>query len=172
MLKNYIRDTLVPKPLTDTDVHRNGIDNIVSYSDLEKLSSINQLPLEEGVILLYQLEDESTGHWCSLFRNSDGLVEFFDPYGKKPDHWLFKMKSYNNEYPFLTQLLLQEQEEENKPIVYNEVSFQKNGDDIATCGRWCVLRLKYKNLPLDIFQTYFGFNKITLTSDELVSLII
>ena len=172
MLKNYIRDTLVPKSLTDTDLHRNGISNIVSYSDLENLSSINQLPLQEGLILLYQLEDENTGHWTSLFRNSDGLVEYFDPYGKKPDHWLFKMKSYNNEYPYLTQLLLQEQKDTDQPVVYNEVAFQKNGSDISTCGRWCILRLKYKNLPLDMFQKCFGFNKISLTSDELVSLII
>ena len=57
---------------------------IVTYEQLRKYSSINQLLAgKNNVVLFIPVEEEREGHWVCIIRNSFG-VEFFDSYGHSP----------------------------------------------------------------------------------------
>jgi hypothetical protein len=165
-LKEYIQDVILKKCFSDQDIRKNGCYNIKLYHQLKNINSVNKLlGPEKCCMLLVPTINEYDGHWCYLFRNDRDQIEFFDSYGKHPDYWLAKSKVKT--YPYLTDILLKSGE----PIVYNEFPFQSKGNDISTCGRWAILRHKFRNLNKDRFASCFG-NKITLKPDELCSLLI
>ena len=39
-------------------------------------------------------------------------------------------------------------------IIHNTVKHQFTGDEVNTCGRWCVFRLIYQNMPLREFNRF------------------
>ncbi|HMG14194.1 MAG TPA: hypothetical protein VK590_02035 [Saprospiraceae bacterium] len=140
---------------------------IVSYPDLEKYKSLEELlyPNDEVIILyLKRLKDgsydESYGHWVGLFRNK-GIVSFFDSYGGKPD-------DYKQIEPYLSKLLLDYSERKNVPIEYNDHQFQKWEPDIATCGRHTAMRIAFKDLPLKDY-IYLFKDTPKFDSDEIVT---
>lgn len=52
-------------------------------------------------------------------------------------------------------------------MVYNKTKFQKVDDDIATCGRHCVIRLLFKDLPLPKYAKMI--EKSGMSPDEFVT---
>ena len=165
LLKNYINDVLVPQPLSYSILQREGIKNIIMYNDLRKYKSIDQvLGKDKQAILLYQTTDEFNGHWVSIFKNKDGEIHYFDSYGKKPDYWIFHDNIYNKT-PYLTALF------KGKDVHYNTFPFQKSDSQVATCGRFAILRLRFKNLSDEKFIKLFS-KRITLSPDELACLLI
>jgi hypothetical protein len=136
-----------------------GNANIVLYPELHRYSSLNQILDPYGAcFLLYEAEPRS-GHWCCLVRTHDELgplIEFMDPYGKFPDsqrHYIPEnfRKISNQDCPHLTYLMLESPEE----MSYNQYPFQKHGDQIRSCGRWCALRIMFKDLSLQQFKELF-----------------
>lgn len=133
---------------------------IIKYPELSKFKNImTALGPHKALIILYEIE-KNYGHWVSLFQNSKGNIEFFDPYGLKPDDELkFISKNFrkinNEKYPHLTALLLNS----DKPIEYNETRLQQYKEDVNTCGRWCGLRILFRNMLLKDFIKLFKKNK-------------
>lgn len=129
--------------------------NVVSYRDLPKYSSIDDLFGHHHVCFILYEWKPSYGHWTLLSR-SDRLLEFFDPYGKFPDSQLahvpepWRTQSHQN-VKWLSKLMIKS----NYDLSYNEYKFQKLDEDTKTCGRWCVVRALLRDLPLEDFKRLF-----------------
>jgi hypothetical protein len=133
----------VNKPLSDADIREYLPDaKIITYSDLEKYESIDQLlPKEKDyVIILYEYE-ENSGHWTCLLKY-DNTIEFFDPLGNKDKTilgWIpfHVRKMLNEDEDFLTDLL--EKAKSKYRVVVNKLKVENN--DASTCGRHVVFRI-------------------------------
>jgi hypothetical protein len=166
--------------LSDKEVLKliNGRANLILYPDLHKYTSIDQILEPYGAcILLYEAKPRY-GHWCCIFKVNDRLLEYFNPYGGFhegfPDESLeyipmdFRLKSHQY-YPYLSMLMY------NSPyqLSYNEYPFQKHNQNIKTCGRWCAIRIVFKNYSLNEFSDLIKFlkKKLNINSDQLVTLL-
>lgn len=162
------------EPLSNLDIEKklNGKVNIIKYEDLIKFKNIDDILKPYGCcVILYELRHNS-GHWICLFKTKDNKVSFFDSYALKPDDQLhfinIKFRKENNSYyPYLTYLLYHCK----YPIEYNEYRFQDfDNKKLATCGRWCCVRLLLNNLSIKEFHNLFKSSK-NFTSDELVTVV-
>lgn len=138
-------------PLGDDDINKilEPDTHIFTYPYLKQVKDIDEIFDPYGrAMMLYLTENETTGHWVCLIRRPHE-IEFFDPYGERPDEQLTwngkgKRMELEQDRPLLSKLL----REKGLPVVYNKTKFQKVDDDIATCGRHCVIRLLFKDKSL------------------------
>lgn len=133
------------------------------YSQLRYIDSLERhLPL----LLLYQLEMPSFGHWVLLFKNGEGL-NYFDSTGQLPDWHLEHSFNYNDregvnaDYTYLLDLLSQYPE-----IVYNEQPLQPSGTN--TCGYWSLIRLLCSSLSNDVFNHHYMMLPTKQREEEIV----
>ena len=147
---------------------------VITYSELSTYDSIDDLLYErEGILFIFILYEvkKNYGHWTLLI-NHQSYIEFFDPYGYKPDEELKftnpdYRKKYNMDFPYLTFLLY----ESELPIQYNDRQLQKFEKGVNTCGRWCIVRCQFFDINVDKFADYFvNLNKKDrLNGDKLVT---
>lgn len=145
------------KTLSNVDINKiiNFEANVLTHNDLNKYKNIFEVfENKPAFLLLYEYENRN-GHWtCVIQHPLSKTIEFFDPYGDKPD----SMRKYIPKNNWITERLSQMLYEARLMgwnIEYNEVPLQKTGKNINTCGRWCAVRIYYRNLPLKTFQNYF-----------------
>jgi hypothetical protein len=166
--------------LSDNEVLKiiDGKANLEVYPNLHKYKSIDQLLGKYGACIILYEAMPNYGHWCCIFKVNNKLIEYFNPYGGFhegfPDDSLnfippdFRETS-NQNYPYLSRLMYISPYE----LSYNEISFQKKGNDIKTCGRWCALRLSLRKY--DLYQFYDIVEslkqKMKLSNDKLVTLL-
>jgi hypothetical protein len=158
-------------PLSNGDIMRqlNNKVKIIKYEDLINYNNVDDVLGTWGaVIILVELKD-NYGHWVLLFKTVDNKIEYFDPYALRVDDALnfinIKYRLENNSYyPYLSYLLYNCP----YPIEYNHHKFQEFGNHISCCGRWCVERLKLRNLKLKDFYKLFK-PLPDFTSDEIVT---
>lgn len=163
-------------PMSDDDI-KNYLPNakIIKYSELSKYSDIDQiLPKKKDFAILLFQDSNNTGHWCAISKYNN-LYEFFDPYGLNIDNELtwtdYDTKdSLGIHKPYLSDMF----DKTNKKVIFNPVSYQKNGNDIQTCGRHCVFRilnLMNKNMNLAKYYKYMKIlkNELNLPYDKIVS---
>jgi hypothetical protein len=155
-------------PLSDQDIRKilgNDI-KILTYPELENLHSADEMFDRKGRCILLMLVDSPTsGHWLCLLRKANA-IEYFDPYGEKPDYDIDKdamMKELNGNQPFLMDLL----KSADVPVYYNTYDFQKDKEDVNTCGRHCVVRCLYAPYSLERYKNII--DKSGLTPDAFVS---
>lgn len=156
--------------LTDEDIRTMlGSDiSILNYPQLESMKDIDDMFDSKGrCILLYPNAAINAGHWCCLIRRPDS-IEFFDPYGDKPEEQKnglsrTRLQELEIHEPYLMRLM------RNKriPIFYNKLGFQQKNDDVATCGRHCVVRLLYSPYDLDTYHQII--KKSGLSPDSFVT---
>jgi hypothetical protein len=164
-------DKLKNQPLTGGQLQKICPGNIVLIRDLHLYKDIDDLLGPDlHVYLLYESEPHS-GHWCALTRN-DNLVEFFDPYGEKPDDQLKYIppnfaKKTKQDQKLLSHLLV----DCKYDISYNEFSFQRFDKDTSTCGRWSAMRCLLKKMPLEDFNYLFLTDYENGGSDYIISLL-
>lgn len=164
------------RPLSNEELYEmmNGNIKIVIYPELINYNSIEELLYPYGAVIILYLMKSDTGHWVTLFRYpNSNKIEFFDPYGKKPDYGLklipIVFREENNMYyPHLTWLM----SKYNGPVEYNNYKFQELNPLISTCGRWVLTRLYFKDKTLKQFKKMFLDypKKIGLSPDEYVTL--
>jgi hypothetical protein len=164
------------KPLSNQDISSllsNNV-NIVLYPNLHKYDNIDHLIGKyDACVILFESQPQY-GHWCCIFKVSDNLVEFFNPYGGWPDDSLqhinmeFRKKT-NQYYPKLSELMIKS----NYNLSYNEYAFQSHSKNIKTCGRHCVVRLLNKHLSLDDYVDYLDriANKFNFNYDQIVTIL-
>jgi hypothetical protein len=141
-------------PLSDGDIRKVLGDDIsiVNYPMLEGMGSIDEAFDKKGrCVLLFPNSSPTSGHWCAMIRRPDS-IEFFDPYGDKPETQKKGLseeekQEYNIDQPLLTQLFKQS----GLPVYYNGKGFQEDKSSIATCGRHAISRLLYAP---DSLETY------------------
>lgn len=172
-MENYIRK-LQGKSLSNQEILTlvKNKANLVSYTDLHKYNSLDQLLGQYGACIILYETKKNYGHWCCIFKFPDGkTIEFFDPYGLFPDkerQFISKAfrKESNQNYPYLTALMLK------SPYIltYNHFPFQEIKTGVNSCGRWCAIRLIFRNLTLKDFIKIFGKNR-KYTNDFYATLI-
>lgn len=161
-------------PLSSEEVMKlvGGQAEIVLYENLYKYDNIDQLLGQHGAVFLLYQQKPSYGHWVAIVRRGKHEIEFFDPYGGKIDSQLkwtspAMRKKLNMDYPYLTKLFYEAPN--HYSLVYNQYPFQKNGNDVATCGRWSALRIRNKHLTLDEFKNKFDIK--SKHTDNVVTLL-
>ena len=155
--------------LDDTDIEKIlGKTFIFSYPYLDDVNSIDDIFDSKGrSIMLFLTDNLTTGHWCAMIKNKEG-IHYFDPYGIKPEgekKWLSKEKleELEQERPVLTKLF----RKSGYPIFYNDYKFQQETSKMNTCGRHCCVRLLYKDLSLE--EYYDMIKQSGMSPDEFVS---
>ena len=156
--------------LTGADINAitHGEAHIMSYDELHKYDTIDQVfGNKDAIILLYQTR-QNYGHWVCLIRQSNDHLSFFDSYGFKLDQEL-KYADYNLRIhegvtvPHLTHLIQQS----NYQVSSNTRKLQSFAKDVNTCGRFSALRVRLRHLTNDQFDRLFLNQKET--PDYLVS---
>jgi len=123
---------------------------------------LNMLP----VAILYEQIPGVYGHWTLLLDTPDG-IEFFDSYGAPVDTE-FKDIEYKQPH-YLAKMLLKLHKITN--INYSPYHFQALKQNVATCGRWVVLRSLFSDWGIDHFaKAVFDVSKkLHISPDELVT---
>jgi hypothetical protein len=156
-------------PLGDDDI-RNllGSDiKIMTYDQLKGVKDWRKMFDAKGrCIMLYLTTGLTNGHWICMLNKPDH-IEFFDPYGNKPDD----IEEYTDpevaeEAGITRHLLLPLLKQSKKPVYYNTYPFQKSNGDISTCGRHSVVRCLYAPKSLDQYKAIVDKSK--LAPDDFV----
>lgn len=130
---------------------------VYTHRMLRKINDIQELFHYPAILLLYEVKPRK-GHWtCLIFHKDTKIIEFFDPYGMKPDaqERFIPRNFWLNS--FLRRLLFKFAVSHPEwRIEYNEVPLQSWDKNISTCGRWVGVRIFFRNLPLADFQKYFS----------------
>jgi hypothetical protein len=107
--------------------------------------------------------------------NKPDHIEFFDPYGDKPEEALKTVpedekEEYGEDEPYLTNLL----RASGKKVIYNTYPFQKERRDVNTCGRHSVVRCLYAPYSLAKYKKVMDSSGMSpdnfvsaLTADKL-----
>lgn len=149
--------------------------NVLLYDDFKNFDNIEDAFIEHkngcipikrnGCLMLYRF-GENFGHWCSLSKDRNGNLTFFDPYGQFIDDCLdYTPINYKG---YLSKLLYKYVCKGGK-VEYNNDKLQKLSNNIATCGRWCGFYLRFHNIPIDIFGDIFDeYKKKGYNLDEII----
>jgi len=157
-------------PLSDSDIRKllGQHISLITYPDLADMESINECFDKQGrCILLFLTSSPTSGHWCWLLRDRDG-IEFFDPYGERPDAQKggadpVLLQQMDQRQPYLTRLL----RNAKVPVFYNKTDFQEEDSDVNTCGRHCAVRCMYDNLTLKKYTQMI--KKSGMSPDDFVT---
>lgn len=142
---------------------------IFSYPKFAEMSHIDEAfdPLGRCVFL-FLTKSPTSGHWLTMFKRN-GHIEYFDSYGEKPEaqrEWMTqeRLDELGEGEPYLMDLL----KRSRVRVYYNTVPYQKERDDINTCGRWTVARLMCKDMSN--LEFYNLVKRSGQTPDDWVSL--
>jgi hypothetical protein len=143
----------VSEQLTDDQLTRAVPGSVfMRYPDLAHFHSIDdvlsQSPIQV-VFLLYLIQTSNSGHYCSVFRRNDGIIEFFDPYGFAADSELsfitaIKRRELHEDTPLLLRLLVAGQQTEK--WTWNSFDLQSHDPAVQDCGRWNIWRTTRRDL--------------------------
>lgn len=146
------------KSFSDSDISRlcEGKVNIYEYKDLRNFDTIEQMLAPYNCAIILYTTKANYGHWVAIILHNNGVLEHFDSYALAPDQELNftpkdKRKELGEEYPYLTKLMY----DSPYDVIYNKVKLQKFKQDYNQCGRWCGLRVVFRELPLRKFCSLF-----------------
>lgn len=142
--------------------------SIITYPQLEEFVDIDQIFDRKGrCMILFLNQSPTEGHWCCLIRKPDS-IEFFDPYGDDPEQVRKDTpKPLRQQLEMDRPLLFNLLKKKGIPVYFNSFQFQKNGYNIATCGRHSAVRLFYAPYSLDKYKEIIDSSK--MTPDTFVS---
>lgn len=159
--------------------------NVFTYPEITKFKKYKQLfrrgnseipflndkfkdyPFDDRFCIILYLTGDRVGHWTCVSYNKTG-INFLDSYGDVIDDQLQFVDSsitgQNKKY------LLNILAKADIPLYYNDIELQKLNKNIATCGRYCALYLKFNHMNIDDFIKILLENSIKyeMTPDELV----
>lgn len=169
-------------PIDTLDIQKflgnDGVQNTIKYSQLAGYSDIFELlPTDRSYKIILVEQKSGDGHWTCITRYGKTICSF-DSYGCQIDDELqfvnrFMKRMLGQDRHYLTSLL------KNVPkdwsIVYNAKKLQKLNNDIATCGKYCILfiiMVKDLLFTLEDFLKFFKDRRAEtgLTNDELVAI--
>lgn len=121
-----------------------GQDKIIKYSELKNYNSLDELlpnTFDYKIILLETARN--TGHWTCVIR-MNYIIECFNSYGIPIDKEFGFIpdvieRMLGQSKRFLSNLI---KKDNTFKIVNNTYEFQSQQDHIATCSRWCILRIE------------------------------
>lgn len=129
-----------------------GEANILATSTLNKYNNIDDvLGRYDACILLYDLPTGEPGHWSCIMKISDRLLEFFCPYGLKPDE--------ANEVTRGGDHILRLIANSDYKVLYSDKQLQRYADNVNVCGRYVGLRIALRELSLKGYIDLLTKNK-------------
>ena len=146
--------------------------NFVQYSDLHKISTIDELLGQyKKCVLLYQTS-HNYGHYVAIWEHNN-IIFFSDSYGSKPDTQLnfvpHDMKDeLNSNHNYLIRLLYKS----GKKVEFNQYQFQSREPDVAVCGRWTVNRLRFPEISINDYHDIFKQSSKYIDNDQLIVLLV
>jgi hypothetical protein len=144
MNKDEMTEEIIEEPLGDDDIRYYLPDaKIMKYSELKKYNTIEDLlpKNKDYAIILYE-NSPNQGHWVALMRY-DPYIEYFDSYGGKVDNPLNWGSSRENAILKQDKKILSNMFDRTKlDVIYNPTKFQGDGNDVNTCGRHAIFRIK------------------------------
>lgn len=162
--------------LSNNDIKKltNNKVNIITYPNLYKYKTIDEVLGEYGACIILFESRKHFGHWCLIFKQTNRMIEFFNPYNGYPDDSLNYIDDQyridtNQDIPYLSLLLIKS----NYDLSYNEFQFQQLKRNINTCGRHCVVRFWLRNLTLYEYNDFIRNKciKMGISPDKLVTLL-
>lgn len=171
-LNNVSEDVIlnrIKSPLTNGNIETYFPQiNTLKYNELKNYSNIEELlPNDRDFQIILIESDNNLGHWVCISRYDD-TIEYFNPYGTRVDNdkkWIGKLK--NMLLGQCEDILSKMMEKSKFKCVYSKTKFQKIGENIQTCGRWCVLRIIcMKDMNMNIKQ-FTKFIKDTSKNMEI-----
>lgn len=194
----------VKDPLSNTDIdgffggYANFTDHVMTLSELSHVTDLDQLfpkdfdPSKKffayKIVLLEARK--SDGHWITMIKytlppSNTVYYEYFCSYGSPPGKILsmngdVKNQELGQDPDFLWNLMKKKSRDSpESKVIWNTYQFQSKGSDVATCGRWAVLRLlsiDHFNMTLNRFGEFIFNLKDTrykdLSMDEMVCLLV
>jgi hypothetical protein len=172
---------LLSKPMDDLEItnYMQDPNCIIKYSDLSDIDKIDELLPSNKTFKIILIETaKNNGHWVCIGRNED-IIYYFNSYGERADRdWRFVpkciQKILDQDAGKLSDLL----KASTLPVKQNYTKYQTLKDNIATCGRWCILWLtlmKDKDYNLedfkDFIEEYKKNNNLKTFDDVVVKLI-
>ena len=142
--------------------------NLVQYSDLHNIKSIDELlGPHKKCVLLYQTS-ANYGHYCCVWEYNDTIF-FFDSYGGVVDSQLnFVPKDLKDELNSNHNYLIRLMYDSDKNVEYNQYEFQSKEPNVATCGRHCVNRLRFPEISINDYYQIFKDASKYMPMDELI----
>jgi len=149
--------------LSGADILRitNNDTKLLPYEMLRTYDSLEQVLSEKGSVTILYETSKNYGHWVVILDKGNRNIEFYDPYGLAPDQEL----NYDNDYhlrlhggeliPHLTMLI----QSGGYKVEYNKEQLQKYLPDVNTCGRYCALRVRFKDISMNKFNDLLTKNK-------------
>jgi hypothetical protein len=123
---------------------------VILYNDLAKFETLDQLipNYRDAAIILLEIEGPNApkvGHWVALL-NHDSHFEHFDSYGLDPDEEL----GLTHEQPYITKLI----QNSKIRVESSQAKLQARREAMNTCGRWCVVRVRFPDLEKKEFVQF------------------
>ena len=168
-------ESLIQSAVSKEDILQKVHTKVHSYSDLMTLDSIDDIFDSKGrCIILYANEDINTGHWVALCRQTN-CIQFYDSYGYPPDFTGISTGASKQLEKITGQSerrLLYLIRNSGYGIEYSNECIQ-NEEDSATCGKYCVLKLLFNEMPISLFNRFIESSsaKYNLSNDEYISLV-
>lgn len=131
-------------------IHEN-ID-VVFYDEIIKTNNLDQLFRNRNAFIIFypaaQVDNVTMGHYCCLIKDQKAkTIMFFDPLAYKPDEYkkfsFQRNKLYKEQQNTLVSHLLKHHKK-GWTIDFNHYQYQSRHPDVATCGRWCVIRCVFQ----------------------------
>jgi hypothetical protein len=120
-----------------------------------------------------QVSTKTDGHFVALGINGIGNPYFFDPYGMSFIQ-VQQLSTYDKKLPdFITPLLEDYAQRNNKQVERNTVDFQSKSGGIADCGRHSSLAcLLLRHLTFkEMHELYFTNNDTWLKGDNVATIL-
>jgi len=154
---------VIQVPLSDDIIHKYlPKAKIIKYAELAKYRTIEELLSNNKAYVIILLEDSpNKGHWLALARYNNKII-FFDPYGGKIDsqlNWNSQQtqQALGQSQPLLSNLC----NNTNMDVIYNPVDYQKESQDVNTCGRHvCFFIMNMLKYDRDLNQYYKMMQKL------------
>jgi hypothetical protein len=127
---------------------------VINYDEIITCKSLDSLFDEQPYFVIFypavSTETVTMGHFTCIIKNEDmKTIFYFDPLGYKPDEYKQfahdRQALYQERQNSLIKLLLQEYQD-NYNVDWNSHQIQSRRPEVATCGRWCVLRCAFNEL--------------------------
>ena len=134
--------------ITDDDIKNNinSSTKIYTFAELDKFKTIyDLLNINIDYCFILMESNKNLGHWVVIMRYENNF-EFFDSYG-------YDVKSLLKFTPkFMHKILGNDYNEDFQNLInsinkggtykYNKIKYQQELDNVNTCGRWCLLRIR------------------------------
>ena len=167
-------DNQISKSLSGSEVLKllDNKANLFSYSQLHTINSIDELLGQYKKCVLLYHTSQNYGHYVCVWENNNTLF-FFDSYGSKPDTQLKFLPTHlkeelNSNHNYLIRLMFNS----GKKVEFNEYQLQSRENNITTCGRWCVNRLRFPEISIDEYHSIFKNSSNYIANDKLICLLV